>query len=78
MANEDTIKGNIKEGVGKVQEEWGEATGSPEHQMEGERKQVEGRWDQTRGNIQEAGEDVRDAARDMGENIRDTARDITS
>lgn len=54
----DELKGKMKEGVGKAQEAWGDATDDPETEAEGQRKQAE-------GNIQEGWGKVKDAAGDM-------------
>jgi uncharacterized protein YjbJ (UPF0337 family) len=56
--DKDRIEGNVKEGMGKVQEAWGDATNDPETQAEGEQKQAE-------GNLQEGWGKVKDAGRDM-------------
>jgi uncharacterized protein YjbJ (UPF0337 family) len=59
----DELKGKMKEGVGKAQEAWGDATDDPETEAEGQRKQAE-------GNIQEGWGKVKDAADDMVDDDR--------
>jgi len=39
----DRIKGGVKEGFGKAEEAWGDATDNPEKEAEGKKDQVEGK-----------------------------------
>ena len=60
----DRIEGGVKEGVGKVKEEWGDVTDDPGTELEGKRDQVEGNIQQGWGEAKDA---VRDATDDSGE-----------
>jgi uncharacterized protein YjbJ (UPF0337 family) len=53
----DRIEGGVKEGAGKVKEEWGDVTDDTSTEMEGKREQVE-------GNIQQGWGEAKDAVRD--------------
>ena len=53
--NKDHVKGGVKDAAGKVQEKFGEVTGSKEQEAKGIKKQVE-------GHAQKAVGDVKDAA----------------
>lgn len=53
----DRVEGGVKEGVGKVKEEWGDATDNPGTEAEGKKDQVE-------GNIQQGWGEAKDAVRD--------------
>ncbi len=68
MSNEglgDKMKGNVKEGVGKGQEKWGEATGDVDQQAQGEEKQAEGKMDKAKGGMKDAWGNVKNAADDV-------------
>ena len=54
----DRIEGTLKEGVGKVKEEWGDATDNPETEAEGQKDQAEGDLQEKWGKVKD---DVRDA-----------------
>jgi uncharacterized protein YjbJ (UPF0337 family) len=56
MAGEDKLNNKIEEVVGKVKDRVGGATGDRE-------LQAEGRADQSRSNLKQAGEKVKDAFR---------------
>ena len=60
--DKDRIGGSVKEGVGKVQEEWGRATNDPDAEAKGDERQVEGKVQRGWG---EAKDTVRDAVRDV-------------
>jgi uncharacterized protein YjbJ (UPF0337 family) len=62
----DRIEGNVKEGAGKVKEEWGDLTDDTSTEMEGKRDQAEGRIQEGWG---EAKDTVRDAVDDDDEKI---------
>lgn len=62
--DKDRIEGNVKEGFGKAQEAWGDATNDPETEAEGERTQAE-------GNLQEGWGKVKDAGRDLVDDDND-------
>jgi uncharacterized protein YjbJ (UPF0337 family) len=65
----DKAKGKAEELGGMVREEWGEATGDPDQQAQGEVDQTRGKFDQAKGN-------VKDAAGNLGEAIKGTADDL--
>ena len=52
------MEGTVKEGAGKVKEEWGDATDNPSTELEGKREQAE-------GNLQQKWGETKDAARDL-------------
>jgi uncharacterized protein YjbJ (UPF0337 family) len=54
MSTEDKAANKAEEIKGKVKKETGEAVGNP-------RLEAEGRADQTKGNLKQAGEKVKDA-----------------
>lgn len=54
----DRIEGGLKEGAGKVKEEFGDATDNPSTELEGKREQAE-------GNLQQKWGETKDAARDL-------------
>ncbi|HEY7332019.1 MAG TPA: CsbD family protein [Candidatus Limnocylindria bacterium] len=54
----DRIEGPIKEGTGKVKEEWGDLTDDPATEAEGKAQQIEGDVQNEWG---EAKDDARDA-----------------
>lgn len=58
----DRIEGGIKEGAGKVKEEWGDLTDDKSTEMEGKREKAEGDLQEDWG---EAKDKVRDAADDV-------------
>jgi uncharacterized protein YjbJ (UPF0337 family) len=55
----DRIEGGLKEGAGKVKEEWGDATDNPSTEIAGKEEQAEGKIQQGWG---EAKDTVRDAS----------------
>jgi uncharacterized protein YjbJ (UPF0337 family) len=55
--DKDRVEGGVKEGVGKVKEEWGDATDDRSTEMGGKKDQVE-------GNIQQGWGETKDAVRD--------------
>ena len=57
----DRIEGGMKEGMGKVKEEWGDVTDDPGTEAEGKADQVEGTVQENWG---ETKDDVRDALDD--------------
>ncbi|HEX3219107.1 MAG TPA: CsbD family protein [Candidatus Limnocylindria bacterium] len=57
----DRIEGSVKEGAGKVKEEWGDATDNPSTEAEGQRDQAEGKLQESWGEAKDA---VRDATDD--------------
>jgi uncharacterized protein YjbJ (UPF0337 family) len=60
----DRIEGTIKEGAGKVKEEWGDATDDTSTELEGKREQAEGEVQQRWGEAKDAARDVVDDADD--------------
>jgi uncharacterized protein YjbJ (UPF0337 family) len=60
----DRIEGGLKEGAGKVKEEWGDATDNPSTEIEGKREQAE-------GNLQQSWGETKDAARDVADDDDD-------
>jgi uncharacterized protein YjbJ (UPF0337 family) len=66
----DKLKGGLKEGAGKIEEEWGEATNDPNAKAEGEARQVEGNADQAVGGVKRTASDV---TRD----VKNTVNDVT-
>jgi uncharacterized protein YjbJ (UPF0337 family) len=59
--DKDRVEGNVKEGLGKAKEEWGDLTDNPETEIEGKRDQAE-------GELQERWGETKDKARDTVEN----------
>ena len=59
--DQDRIEGAVKEGAGKVKEEWGDLTDDTRTEAEGQMDQVEGKVQNEWG---EAKDDVRDAVDD--------------
>ena len=57
----DRIEGGLKEGAGKVKEEWGDLTDDAQTEAEGKMDQAEGKVQNEWG---EAKDDVRDAVDD--------------
>jgi uncharacterized protein YjbJ (UPF0337 family) len=60
----DRIEGTVKEGAGKVKEEWGDATDDTSTELEGKREQAEGEVQQRWGEAKDAVRDVVDDADD--------------
>jgi uncharacterized protein YjbJ (UPF0337 family) len=58
--NKDQVKGAVKQGAGKVQQETGRLVGSPEHEGKGIAKQVAGTVQKNLGDIKE---NIKDAVR---------------
>ena len=58
--DKDRIEGNVKEGLGKAKEEWGDLTDNPE-------TEIEGKQDQAEGKIQEGWGEVKDTAREVAD-----------
>lgn len=56
--NTNQIKGTAKDIAGKAQEQFGNATGSTQHQAEGLKKQVEGKVQKGVGNVEQAVDDA--------------------
>lgn len=56
MGADDKIKHAAEEAAGKAKETWGKITGDEE-------REAEGRADQSKANIKQAGDDVKDAFR---------------
>jgi uncharacterized protein YjbJ (UPF0337 family) len=60
----DRIEGGVKEGVGKVKEEWGDATDNPSTEIEGKQEQAEGEIQQGWGEAKDTVRDAVDEAED--------------
>jgi uncharacterized protein YjbJ (UPF0337 family) len=60
----DRIEGTVKEGAGKVKEEWGDATDDTSTEVEGKREQAEGEIQQRWGEAKDAARDAMDDADD--------------
>jgi len=58
--HKDELKGHLKKAQGEIQEELGEAFGSPEDEREGQARQVEGEFDKAKGRIKEGLHDLID------------------
>ena len=56
MGDDDKMKNKGEELLGKAKESWGDAT-------DNERLEAEGKSDQTKANLKQAGENVKDAFR---------------
>jgi uncharacterized protein YjbJ (UPF0337 family) len=56
----DELKGKMKQGVGKAQEAWGDATDDPETEAEGEQKQADGKIQEGWGNVKDTAGDLMD------------------
>lgn len=56
--NKDQVKGTVKDTAGKVQEEFGKATGSAEQQAKGEARQVEGTVQKGVGDVKDKVDDA--------------------
>jgi uncharacterized protein YjbJ (UPF0337 family) len=63
--NKDHIKGAAKDIAGKVQREFGEATGDLSNQAKGAAKQAEGKVQKKFGDVKDAADDARDESRDI-------------
>ena len=59
MVNKNQVKGEIKDLVGKVQEEAGKLVGNKKQEAKGLKKQVEGKAQHQVGNLKEAIKDVK-------------------
>ncbi len=73
--NENTIKGDVHTGLGKVEGAAGGALGDREMQAKGGAKQVEGRTQDAVGSAQQAVGKVADQARDAASRVADQAKD---
>jgi uncharacterized protein YjbJ (UPF0337 family) len=66
--DKDRIEGTVKEGAGKVQEEWGRATDNPKTEAEGDERQIEGKvqkgWGQAKDTIGDVADEVEDDLKD--------------
>jgi uncharacterized protein YjbJ (UPF0337 family) len=71
IVDTDRIEGGLKEAGGKVKEEWGDLTDSPDTEAEGKVDQAEGDLQQKWG---EAKDEGRDMADDLGEKVDDDNR----
>ena len=60
----DRIEGGMKEGAGKVKEEWGDATDDRSTEMEGRQEQAEGKLQESWGEAKDAVRDATDDADD--------------
>jgi uncharacterized protein YjbJ (UPF0337 family) len=60
----DRIEGSLKEGAGKVKEEWGDATDNPSTELEGKKDQAEGKVQESWGQTKDAVRDAADEADD--------------
>lgn len=56
----DRIKGEIKEGAGKVKEEWGDLTDDPKTEAEGKAQQIEGDLQSEWGKAKDEADDADD------------------
>ena len=56
--NRNQAKGTAKDIAGKVQEKFGQVTGSTSQQLKGTAKQVEGKVQKGVGNVEQAAEDA--------------------
>jgi uncharacterized protein YjbJ (UPF0337 family) len=61
--DQDRVEGTLKEGTGKVKEEWGDATDDASTEMEGKKDQAEGK-------VQESWGEAKDTLRDVGDGDR--------
>lgn len=55
--NKDQVKGKIKEVAGEIQEHTGKAIGNKEQQAKGHQREMEGKLQQTVGNVKEVVKD---------------------
>ena len=58
MANEDVIKGEMKQAEGKAQDAMGDVTGNTDDDVAGKAKQVEGKAQELFGKAKEAVHDA--------------------
>jgi uncharacterized protein YjbJ (UPF0337 family) len=68
IVDKDRIEGPVKEGAGKVEEAWGDATNDPETEAKGESRQAEGK-------VQEGWGRTKDAVRDVADDVTDDDKD---
>jgi uncharacterized protein YjbJ (UPF0337 family) len=68
----DRVEGPIKEGVGKVEEGWGDVTNQPNTEAAGKEKQAEGSLQESWGKTKD---DARDAVHHLTDDDRDAADD---
>ena len=68
----DRIEGPVKEGMGKVQEGWGDVTNQPDTEAEGHAKQAEGKLQEEWGKTKD---DMRDTVHHMTDDDKDEADD---
>ena len=61
--DQDRVEGTLKEGAGKVKEEWGDATDDASTEMEGKMDQAEGKAQETWGETKDAVRDATDGDR---------------
>jgi uncharacterized protein YjbJ (UPF0337 family) len=62
--NKDQVAGKVKDTAGRVERQVGEWTGDKESQVKGAAKQVEGKVQNTWGNVKDAGERALDRQSD--------------
>jgi uncharacterized protein YjbJ (UPF0337 family) len=60
MGDKDVFEGKMKQAEGKVQDAFGDLTGSPEQDARGKTKQVEGKIQEGYGRLQNAIKDTDD------------------
>lgn len=63
MPDQDVVKGKIKQGLGKVQEEIGKKGGSVRDIDEGQAKQAEGKAQEGIGRVKDAARDIVDTVK---------------
>jgi uncharacterized protein YjbJ (UPF0337 family) len=63
LMDSDRIGGTVKEGIGKVKEEWGDATDNPRTEAEGQAEQAEGKLQDEWGKAKDTARDVADGDR---------------
>ncbi len=67
MPDRNEVKGKVKQGVGKVQETAGRATGNEEWAANGLARQDEGKAQETAGKVRDAvGDTVKDVKHKLG------------
>jgi len=66
QGTEDTLKGRMKQAIGKVQSVFGRVTGNREVEIKGEVKQVEGTAQVAKGKVERKVEDVLDRPKTNG------------
>jgi uncharacterized protein YjbJ (UPF0337 family) len=68
LMDKDRIEGSVKEGAGKVEEEWGRAMDKPGTEADGEKRRVEGKvqkgWGETKDTVRDAVGKVKDDLED--------------